>query len=286
MRRRRFLAGAAAGLAAALGPGWLTRAFGDASLERSDGRAGARDAEAFERDRAREVQARLARARRAGLPLLVLVVPRDDARKWERGQAFGEWLNHGSEAELAPLARVEVVCAAMRELPLDGGVVEDPEPWMVLIDPSGRAEPRLLRAELPAYAEPRARIDPASSEDELFARRVATLAGLVRDALADPTPAERAPPLAREVRRRLVDRPPPGSHWAVSSGCGTDVEETPEEKLAREAEERAEEERQQRAALAGGTISFRSNVSVRGCGMGHVPEKSRRFLWFFARRAE
>ena len=42
----------------------------------------------------------------------------------------------------------------------------------------------------------------------------------------------------------------PGSHWAHASGCAT-------------------------------TIEGIRNTAMIGCGMGHVPDKSRRFLYFF-----
>jgi hypothetical protein len=71
----------------------------------------------------------------------------------------------------------------------------------------------------------------------------------------------------RVVKRRYVDEPPPGSHWANSWGCGTRVEDTAEEK--RLIAERAKQGKMRRI------------VSI-GCGMGHVPEKSQRFLYYFA----
>ena len=55
---------------------------------------------------------------------------------------------------------------------------------------------------------------------------------------------------AAEVRRRLVEEPPAGARWANSGGCGVSVE------------------------------GERSAIAI-GCGMGHVPERSRRFLYFF-----
>jgi hypothetical protein len=57
---------------------------------------------------------------------------------------------------------------------------------------------------------------------------------------------------AGEARSRLKDHPPGGARWATSAGCGVTVEGADD------------------------------NIAV-GCGMGHVPAKSRRFLYFFAR---
>jgi hypothetical protein len=55
--------------------------------------------------------------------------------------------------------------------------------------------------------------------------------------------------LARAAEPRLVESPPPGAKWATSDGCGTIVE--------------------------GQSDEGRSMIA---CGMGHVPELSRRFL--------
>jgi hypothetical protein len=71
----------------------------------------------------------------------------------------------------------------------------------------------------------------------------------------------------------LVKRPPDGAHWATSSGCGTKVEDTPEEI--------ADKERRRAEARKRGTVLV-DRIVVVGCGMGHVPDKSRRFLHFFA----
>ena len=81
--------------------------------------------------------------------------------------------------------------------------------------------------------------------------------------------AGRATSLLRDaMQARLIAEPPAGAHWATSQGCGTDVEETRAEREEREAEERA-------GRLSGVYVSV-------GCGMGHIPEKSVRFLYFFA----
>ncbi|MCU0655686.1 MAG: hypothetical protein MUF64_10480 [Polyangiaceae bacterium] len=51
------------------------------------------------------------RARDEGKKLLVLVIPEDTGLRHDRGTIFGEFLNHGSSADLAPLASAVVVCA-------------------------------------------------------------------------------------------------------------------------------------------------------------------------------
>jgi hypothetical protein len=223
----------------------------------------------------------LERARKAGRPLLVLIIPDDDGEKWERGRAFGEWLNHGTDAQLAPLALVEVACLRLDELER---VYDGPsDPLMLLIDPSEQKPMQILNATLPRYADRYGIVvieaggqSPKPPDDEtVFGQRVGILARLVGDAVAPgPLPAERTHALAERAKTKLRDRPPPGAHWASSSGCGTSIEQTPEEKAA--------EERELEQQLARGIIAMKTMVSV-GCGMGHVPEKSSRFLYLFSK---
>jgi hypothetical protein len=115
---------------------------------------------------------------------------------------------------------------------------------------------------------------PEPTDDDVFQARVTALADLARTAILPAPDPARTPSLARTVDERLVKRPPTGSHWATSSGCGTKVEPTPEEI---EAERLAELEARKKG------IFRLKHFSVIGCGMGHTPEKSRRFLYFFAR---
>src|SRR5688572_19613495 len=49
-------------------------------------------------------------------PLLILVAPKDEETAWMRGCGFGELLNHGTDASLAPLALFEVVCESYTTL--------------------------------------------------------------------------------------------------------------------------------------------------------------------------
>src|SRR5262249_38491869 len=73
------------------------------------------------------------RALAGGVPLLVLIVPENDGQKWVRGEWFGELLNFGSDRDLAPLARAEVVCATMAELKKLVPTAGNGEPLMVLV---------------------------------------------------------------------------------------------------------------------------------------------------------
>jgi len=256
------------------GPAWLRRAF-------AAGRACGPDDTAD----LGVVSAAYRRAQRAGRPLLCLVVPEDDGAKWTRGSAFGELLNHGSDEDLAPLALCEVVCARMAPLRRLVPAAGRGEPLMVLVDTSAVPAAGLrLDAALPkdepdaryrlmADGEPRSYKDAMAEaqrrEEEVIRRRIGTLARLVREAVAPDGRAlgERAAQLrgargerrrelvaslAGEARARLCKERIPGSRWARQSGCGTDIE------------------------------GEQDNLVV-GCGMGHVPEKSQRFLYFFSK---
>ncbi len=193
------------------------------------------------------------RARASGRSLLVFVIPADDGAKWGRGQVFGELLNHGSDLDLAPLAGSEVVCATMDELRRLVPTAGIGEPLMVLVHPDRvPATTRQLDVVLPEVGpfgdetwEQRERAEDAVSD-----RRIAALGGLLRQELGSED--RRAATLAGEVRARLKDKPPPGTRWANGRGCGVDVEGEP------------------RMAI--------------GCGMGHVPKKASRFLYFFSKR--
>jgi len=175
-------------------------------------------------------------------PLLVLVVPENDALKWDRGSAFGELLNHGTDEQLAPLSKVDVVAA-----PAAG------DPLMVLIAKDGSAQ--RLDLALPQY-EPWHRDNGKPwdqrmrDEDRIADQRIAKMAALLRKTLGQPADVAAA---AAEVRARIVKHRVAGSHWAWASGCGTQIEDTPRDKQLMPA-----------------------------CGMGHVPSKSTRMLYFWA----
>ena len=57
--------------------------------------------------------------------------------------------------------------------------------------------------------------------------------------------------------RAVRNGPPTGSHWANASGCGPATVENMKEDS--------------------------DEIVAYGCGMGHVPAKSSRFLYFFAK---
>ncbi len=239
MNRRHFLGGAAAAAAIAAWPSFLRRAFGDSSVARSGQPAP---------ETGHVVEGAWRRALAAGRPMLVFVVPKNDQDKYERGHAFGEYLNNSTDAALAPLARAEVVCATMDEL---RGTIQnagDGEPLLVLVDkdrPIARFEaalPKMNRME-------RGRWEESDREAEVVIdKRMKLLADWIAARL--PVDNAQAAALAADAKQKLRAAPPPGAHWARSSGCGTDIEGVRE--------------------------------SMVDCGMGHVPRKSQRFLYLFS----
>ena len=250
MKRRRILGAASAGLAASLWPSWLRLAFADGPACDATGHAPPPSL-----DGVAALSGALSRARQANRPLLVLVIPARDLERSDRGHAYGELLNFGSDVQLAPLARAEVVCATMADLLKLVPNAGAGEPLMVLVSTDRvPATARQLDATLPPFAE---FLEDGPSgealhkrEDLVSDRRIAVLAGLLRGALgADDSQAST---LAVEVRKRLKDRPPAGTRWANGSGCGVEIE------------------------------GEQDNLAV-DCGMGHVPHKSRRFLYFFTK---
>ncbi len=278
MKRRAFLGAAAVSVVGLM----VRRAFGDSSLP---GKKGDTSSAVQKVD----LKAALDRAARAGVPLFVIIIPQDDGKKWEVGRAWGELLNHGKPEEVAPLSRAEVVCAPMDELAkISIPGISGAEPLAVAIDSSSRRVTQLLHATLAVYEQrfgivvvgDKEKAPKPRPDDEVTADRIKTMAGLVRGGLPG-TPAlltVETATLAQLVKTKLVDRPPPGAHWANASGCGpARIEQTPEEK---ETERLAEE-----ADRKKGMMRMKSIVAY-GCGMGHVPAKSTRFLHFFAKLEE
>jgi hypothetical protein len=253
MNRRRFLDATVAASAALLWPAWLKEAFGEADKCNAEGAS--RVGSAF--PSAATLSAAFRRARRTGKPLFVIVIPVDDGEKYVRGRAWGELINFGTDDQLAPFSSVEVACATMEVLELVVPSQVSGEPFFAVV--SNGTTPSTVKGfgiELPTYTEPeRTRWDEHSweeqerREDLIAQQRIATLADAVRRALGVPSGDVAA--RAADARTSLKAGPPPGAHWARSSGCGVYVE------------------------------GAKDNVAI-GCGMGHVPAKSRRFLYFFA----
>lgn len=324
MKRRTFLSTAARTAVMASWPAWLASAFAAESAKADSAADLAVLSEGYRR------------AQRAGKPLLVLIIPANDGDKYFRGQVFGEYLNHGSPEQLAPLLLCEVVCATMALLRRLVPTAGDGEPLMVLVETDRvPAEVQHLSETLTARKHRRevsevdldAELPPKKKEkeEERWRRRyeagqrlenkavdarIDQLAQLVHGAVMPSlkvltqrqeqqrthapaeflssvdaklqkaqdgliTPAElelaaaqialcaQSAPLARKkslwtmlgiaAGQKLQKSRIPGSKWAVSGGCGTRIE------------------------------GEKQNLMV-ACGMGHVPAKSSRFLFFFTKR--
>jgi hypothetical protein len=158
VKRRAFLAGLATS------PLWIRRAFGDVT-----------------------VTAALLPSTTRSRPTLVLVVPGNDRGRWSRAEAFGHFLTRGSDADLAPLALVDVVCAPAAGDPL----------MIYLIGNRTR------------------RLDGKSSEIGALIRSVAPA--------SDRPVAE----LAAIARQRYVKKAPTGARWGHTGVCGATYEEGP-----------------------------------------------------------
>jgi hypothetical protein len=309
MRRRSLLKTLAAGTALAASPAWLRRAFAGEACSPQEGLAVAASA--------------YRRAQQAGKPLLVFVIPEDKQLRWERGDRFGELLNWAEPEAMAALAMCELVCARMADLRRLLPTLDDREPAMVLVETDAiparltaldlpASEPRAPEPEWDESLSPAEyqtlRMEARRRETDWVDRRIARMGQVVREAIAkdaqaiarrarqaevrltpdqlervrkltaspsdgDPElvlrgaalvalEASRAAPkqaeqltalLASAATVRIRRSPVPGSRWANSSGCGTTLEGDDDRSL------------------------------MVACGMGHVPDKSRRFLYFFSK---
>ncbi len=274
MKRRSFLRGAVLGTALTTTPGWFSKAWA------APANGTIRIFDAYRR------------ARRQHRALLVFVIPADQNERYPRGGSLGAYLNHGSDSQLAPLALCEVVCATMEELHSLSPAKYETEPSFVLLETASvPATPRHARVRLVAGTtvdENTARIAKAIrqlvlpgglvsasmltkrdlvAEKALLPSIVDTpkkidlskvdrnAAGLMQVALAVKGEVKVAiiAALAATAIARIRDKPVAGARWAHASGCApTSYEDEPDE--------------DKRMGYL--------------CGMGHVPEKSRRFLAF------
>ena len=237
------------------------------------------------------------RARRAGRPLLVLIVPET---RGIHGRAWGELINHGTETQLAPLAIFEPACATPAELAkLAPQANVNADTVLVALDtervPAAAHNVEAKLASNDYRQGPRS--DWTEKSDGIVDSRIASLAEAVHKAAVACQPAKYdpqaglevwrppAPPVASKqvpsaadvernagwywrqlswdalgakkaaladvARARFRDERVPGSYWARSTGCGTEIEGGP--------------------------------PSMIGCGMGHINRRSTRFLHFYVK---
>ena len=114
MKRRAFLKAAgkasiAAAVTASTWPQFLREAFAADPEPPTEEPPSPPEPSAQEKAKAAEEnrRARLAilsdgyrRAQQAGKPLLCIIIPEDRSQKWQRGEYFGSYLNHGSTEQL------------------------------------------------------------------------------------------------------------------------------------------------------------------------------------------
>jgi hypothetical protein len=195
------------------------------------------------------------RARRAGHSLLVFVIPANPNERWPRGSALGAFITYATDAQLAPLARCEVVCATAAHIHDLVPKAPGGEPLAFLITTT--AVPANVAAINATLADPNVRDqnyedyrDAVAAMDQIVMTNVASIADAFGAALG---PAD--PKLAAGVRERLSKRDVPGARWASSAGCGVTYEHPDKGDDA---------------------------MGMVDCGMGSVSEKSRRFLELLA----
>lgn len=296
MNRRTFLRATVLGSALTTAPGWFAKAW----AAPSDGTLRIFDA--------------YRRAKRQHRALLVFVVPDDRAERYARGGGLGAYLNHASDHQLAPLALCEIVCATMEELHSLSPAKYVNEPSFVLIETVvGPAKARHARITFKStrdiYAAafgaevtdssntspvdentdniakairqlvmPKNSVSPSmlkgrdAAAEKLLLRSIANTpgnvdlshvdrnaAGLMQAALkiVGVRRAAIMAALAASAVVRIRDKPVAGARWAQASGCGPSLYE--------------DEKDDERARARSLRVL---------CGMGHIPEKSGRFLSF------
>lgn len=201
--------------------------------------------------RKQALRAALERAQAEGKRVLVLVIPQAPEAREDREHALGEFFNHATDRELAPLASVVVACATADELKAVVEVEVLGAPLLVLLTPGpAGAGAEVLDEPLPFLSLRFGPTQQAPHEQEAIVdHRIAQLALLIEQGLG-AAPGDVAE-LARQVREAVVQRAPAGARWGRDEGCGVSYEDAPLE-----------------------------SEYVR-CGMGHVPARSHRFLSFF-----
>ena len=200
------------------------------------------------RDLARDLSA----ARLAGRNLLIFVIPNDELH-WSRGQALGTFLNHGDKGVLARLTTVQVACASrsaietLTRTPIDASaalvhVNLTAVPAAVTTQPLVvDLEPLSALVSDLSWEERRAQ--DAIAVDEMLETVQAAFVALLPEPVANLTAA------LEDVQTRIINAPPTGAQWARASGCGTSIE-------------------------------GQNDLRAYRCGMGHVPDRTQRFLLF------
>lgn len=310
MHRRKFLGTVAVGLGASALPVWLSRSFG---LGGETCPATPEDPPPAPADPIRsECNANPGAPTK---PKLVLVIPAENVTaQWDRGQAFGEYLNHGSDEQLGLFAAFDVVCRRVDQLPPSVQALVTGEPLMIVLDEHGPVPVRPLDGTLPPHPERSFGGDheptPFESfedlENSIIAARTAILADLLRSALPHSALVLQATrehaALACDEAAAFLDLPNrlhTLTPAIVDRGAATTMlairRQTPDARarlwalLAAAVHARLTYHPVDGAPWARGGgcgVRVEGDDSPHGvaCGMGHVPRKSVRFLKFFTAR--
>ena len=257
MRRRALVA---LGLGLLVFPGFAEAQSADAALD--------------------EGRAALLRAQNQRGLLAVFIVPEDDNAAFHLGHQLGSFLMHGRQEALTALGLAEVACMRMTELRALVPNVPDGEPVLVLIDtaasPMGvtasegplpppyvwTLPPELAELDIPEE-DPRYvpwRRAQCEAEERRVEEGIVAVASVILRAFALPvrasSPAQRVQALLRT--RALAQLSVSGGAWARSDGCGIEYERRRTDHSPR--------------------VIHLSEA----CGMGYVPERAQRFLYFYS----
>lgn len=293
MKRRTLLSSALPlGLGLLLGPSWLREAFG----ERKDGCPTAAE-------RASWLKSALTASKASGKPLLVFTTPSAGDLAWERGNAFGAWLNHGSDETLARFAEVEVVAGSTAGLAEAIGKLLKGNPLFWLVT-EGEAQ----SFDTPLNKVLSQKRGDFSEQDAIIDTQLATLDRLLKDAIGGQKARDHRASLAR-ARLATADvatltayqkaggtGAPPAPFLVdrgaaiLAAGVGGTVPQPIVKALADAARARVVKQRIPGTlwghANSCGSDTFEGvapdpDEQMVDCGMGFVPERSQRFLHFY-----
>jgi hypothetical protein len=245
------------------------------------------------------------RAVERGRPLLVLLVPAEQATWSERGQAFGPLLNHGGDEALAALALCEVACGDVDDVAELAGQPVPADAWYALVEtdrvPGAVRFAKAVSAELPPRwgAEDWVADSDAAVEAAIRVHRDAVVGLVLPDRAAlvrYVAQAEAADAAAVRLVRGTLDAPDPAlvaRAPAVLALAATDGEAdrllaaTVLAEVGRDAvvEQVVPGSRWARAGGCGLRVEGAEDNVAMGCGMGFVSAKASRMLHFYEDRS-
>lgn len=136
-------------------------------------------------------------------PRLLIVLPDEIEHHYDLGHALGEYLNHGDDAALAPLAAVDLACVAAGEIDLPTSATGQGPMALLLV--AGDTQ-RLVRFELPGRDA--FRYGKEKLAERVIDQRIAAVSSAVRRAVMDQdrvigvSPRMLAHPRVQEIATR------------------------------------------------------------------------------------